>query len=101
MKLGDTLTITQVYHRHTRYARRIPRQHYDTRLKVWEAWDIKPRQAIFLGWRTLCNGSSEWEDEAGYVFDPDKDGHFRAALVCFSTRENPVYVPAEGLEATP
>lgn len=90
MKLGDEITVTQVYHRRTKYERR---QHYDTRMKVWEAQPIKPRQAIFLGLRTLCNGSSEWEDEVGYVFDPDKGGHFKAMLVCFSTKENPVYVP--------
>jgi hypothetical protein len=102
-KLGDAVTVTRVYQRRTKYEHRIPRQHYDTRMKVWEAWDIKPRRAIFLGLRTLCNGASEWEDEVGYVFDPDKEGYFKAALVCFSTRENPVYAPVDSIhdEAQP
>lgn len=97
MKLGDMLTITQVYQRRTRYERCLSRQQHSTRMRVWEAADIKPRQAIFLGLRTLCNGSSEWENEVGYVFDPDKDGYIKAALVCFSTKENPVYVPVEAM----
>lgn len=97
MELGSTITITKVYRRRTRYERRIPRQHYDTRMKVWEAWEIKPRAAIFLGWRTLRNGASEWEDEVGFVFDADS--YFKVALVCFSTRENPVYVPVESVVA--
>lgn len=92
MKLGDNLTITQVYRRRER---RRPGRYQDQVVKVWELWPITPRQAIFLGWRTLCNGTREWEDEVGAIFTPDKDGYFKAALVCFSTRENPVYVPAE------
>jgi hypothetical protein len=39
----------------------------------------------------------DWEDEVGAIFIPDKDGHFKAALVCFSTRENPVYVPVDAI----
>jgi hypothetical protein len=92
MKLGDDLTITQVYRRRTRYDRS-KHGNYDLRMKVWEACEIKPRQAIFLGYRTLRNGSSQWEDEVGYVFD--QEDHFVAMLVCFSTRENPVYVPKQ------
>ena len=93
MKLGDILTVTQVYKRRTRYQQNGKRP--DTTLKVWEAWPIKERQAIYLGLRTLCNGVREWEDEVGGIFIPDKDGHFQAMLVCFSTRENPVYVPVQ------
>lgn len=91
MKLGDTITITQVYKRRTHYRQNDRRP--DTTLKVWETWPIKERQAIFLGWRTLVDGVREWEDEVGGIFIPER--HFRAALVCFSTRENPVYVPIE------
>ena len=94
MKLGDEVTITRVYHRRTRYERS-NHGNYTLRMKVWEAQDITPRQAIFLGYRTLCNGAAEWEDEAGYVFEPSAGGHVRAMLVCLSTKENPVYVPME------
>ena len=96
MKLGDALTITQVYKRRDR-SRWNDRTHHAQTLKVWEPWSIKPRQAIFLGWRTLSNGVRHWEDEVGGVFTPDKDGYIKAALVCFSTTENPVYVPVDAL----
>lgn len=90
MNLGDALTITQVYRRCTRYEQS-ERFRRNLRMRVWEVRDIKPRNAIFLGYRTLRNGSSEWEDEAGYIFEPE--AHFRAMLVCFSPHENPVYTP--------
>lgn len=98
MNFGDTITVTQVYHRRTRY-RHNSRTMYDDTLKVWEPWTIKPRPAIYLGLRTLSNGVREWEDEVGAIFHPET--HIKAALVCFSTRENPVYVPIESLEARP
>lgn len=96
MKFGDNVTVTQVYRRReqTRWNERY--SWYDT-LKVWELSAIKPRAAIFLGWRTLSNGVREWEPDVGAVYTPDKDGYIKAALVCFSSRENPVYVPVDGI----
>lgn len=96
--LGDTLTITQVYRRRTRSVSNERGSGYHTR-KEWYIWPIKERQAIFLGWRTLSNGVREWEDEVGAIYQPDKDGYIKAALVCFSTRENPVYVPIGSIAA--
>lgn len=95
MKLGDTVTITQVYRRRQRS--RVIRNNSQT-TKIWEAWPIKPRTAIYLGLRTLSNGVREWEDEVGAIYIPDTDGYIKAALVCFSTKENPVYVPVETLQ---
>jgi len=90
MKLGDIVTVTAVYHRRQQ-------SHDDGRYtytrKFWDVWNIAPRTAVFLGWRTLSNGRREWEPEVGAVFIPEKDGYIKSALVCFSTKENPVYVP--------
>jgi hypothetical protein len=98
MNLGDTLIITQVYKRRERSVPVDGKGHvYHVTRKEWIIWPIKPRGAIFLGWRTLSNGVREWEDEVGAIFIPDKDGYLKAAMVCFSTRENPVYVPVESL----
>lgn len=96
MKLGDTFTVTQVYRRRGRSVPMIGKGHtYHVTRKEWFIWPIKPRDAIFLGWRTLSNGVREWENEVGAIYTPDKDGYIKAALVCFSPHENPVYVPAE------
>lgn len=100
MEFGDTITVTRVYERRTRY-RTNERFHSDDRVKVWELIEVKPRAAIFLGERTLRNGITSWEDEVGMIFTPDKDGHFRAALVCFSPHENPVYAPLDQCQEEP
>jgi hypothetical protein len=62
-------------------------------VKEWIYWPIKPRKGIFLGSRTLWNGTRSWEGEVGNIFEPEE--HIKAALVCLSTWENPVYVPWE------
>lgn len=64
-----------------------------TILKFWET-KLFPnnkgrRKGIFLGVRYLQNGLREFDD--GYIFIPES--YIKAALVCFSKRENPVYVP--------
>jgi hypothetical protein len=93
MKLGDVVTITRVYRRreHSRWNEKA--RCHET-VKAWEPWQVKERRAIFLGWRTLSNGIREWEPEAGAIFTPES--YIKAALVCFSTKENPVYVPVDG-----
>jgi hypothetical protein len=90
MKLGDPITVNQIYKRCTRSR---PSKHgaWSVTVKIWEAMPIKPREAIYLGKRTLWNGTRTWEDEVGNIFEPED--HFTAMLVCFSTHENPVYVP--------
>lgn len=92
MQLGDKVIVTQVYHRYTRSRPSIYGS-WNVTLKVWEVMPIKPRIAIYLGKRTIWNGTHTWDDEVGNVFEPEE--HITAALVCFSTRENPVYVPID------
>lgn len=95
MKLGDDLTVDRVYRRCTRY-RTSEHGSWNVTLKVWEATSIEPRVGIYLGQRTLWNGTRTWEDEVGNVFEPEE--HIKALLVCFSTHENPVYVPIDVIE---
>ena len=61
--------------------------------KIWEKWPYSTGHGLFLGVRTLSNGTREfWEDE-GYTFIPKE--YFRVALICPSTTKNPVYVPLD------
>ena len=92
MKLGDAITTSHVYVRYTR-SRPSKNGAWSVTVKVWEAVPIKPRTGIYLGKRTLWNGTRTWEDEVGNVFEPEE--HIQALLVCFSTNENPVYIPTE------
>jgi hypothetical protein len=65
--------------------------------KYWEPTPITPRKGILIGYRNLSNGVRDWESEVGYIYTPKK--YLRAAVVVFSDRENPVYVPVSAMEA--
>lgn len=67
------------------------------RWKVWTAIPMKATGGIFLGWRTLREGTRHYEgEEVGWVFTP-KGEPITAALVSLSPLLNPVYVPADEL----
>ena len=63
--------------------------------KYWKAKEIN-RAGIYLGKRKLANGIVE-ADSYGLYFQATE--HVDAALVCFSEREKPVYVPLEAMKA--
>lgn len=86
MKLGEAVTCHAVLERHT-----IERGRRDE--KRWEPKAIEPRDGVLIGWRTLSNGTRAWHEEEGYCYTATE--HFGAALVVFSLRENPVYVPID------
>lgn len=89
MNLGDMVTCTAILRRRQRALRGWSAE------KFWESCTIEPRQAVFLGLRTLSNGRRDVEDEVGYVYEPRE--YFQVALVVFSARENPVYAPLAAL----
>jgi len=62
--------------------------------KYWKIHDLENnRKGIFLGYRTLSNGISIYSYDEGVSFEPRE--YFKAALVCLSERENPIYVALE------
>lgn len=54
--------------------------------------DHKLHTGIFLGYRTLNNGIQNSEGK----YTPQK--YIKVALVCFSPKQNPIYVPAYQVE---
>ena len=67
--------------------------------KEWRVRDIKPRDALYIGYRTLSDGVSHYggfHEDDGFYYAPSR--HFTAALVVFSERERPVLVPLTALE---
>lgn len=62
--------------------------------KHWQRTD-NVGDGIFLGQRTLADGRSYYEEDYGYIFEPDS--HFRAALVCPGPNLNPIYVPLDAI----
>jgi hypothetical protein len=56
-----------------------------------------PREGVIVGVRTLANGDVEYGGwDATTTFHPTE--HFKAYLVAFDMRKNPVYVLPEDLE---
>ena len=69
-------------------------------LHNWKVWEQEPydcRGAIFLGIRTLKNGTREFDNEYGWSFNPKE--YFKAALICPTDKINPVFVPLDCIEA--
>lgn len=92
---GSFVTVTE---RYKRAARRVevnkPYQGYEN----WKKWERMPYSAkcLFLGVRTLKNGTRSFDSEYGWEFSARE--HFQAALVCPGEKENPVYVPMDAIE---
>lgn len=63
---------------------------------VWESEDIAPIYGLFLGYRTIYSTRIEYlgRDE-GYSYS--RLTTMRCLLVCPSARENPIYVPLDGV----
>lgn len=67
--------------------------------KLWMRTPIAPREAIYIGKRTLSDGKRETEDVGEgviYIYWPER--YFSAALVVFNERERPALVPWDALE---
>ena len=69
-----------------------------TSWKIWETEPYNGSYGIFLGYRTLKNGTRWFDSEAGWIFTPKE--HFKAALICPSKNRNPVFVPVDCMERT-
>lgn len=91
MKLGDKVTVATVL-----YRREKPNLTGYGCLKYWDRRTIKAREGIYIGKRTLSNGSRVWHgSEEGFEYNPQE--YLQAALVVFSERERPVLVPMDAL----
>ena len=87
MKYGQRVKVKFKYMR-----REVYQKDYYGDKKEWKRVKFE-RTCIFLGYRTLSNGTRHYDSYAGYDYTPTK--HFKAALVSPSERENPVYVPLD------
>lgn len=93
MNLGEKVIVSAVLVRRTRTLRGYAAE------KTWQPRPMEPREGLYIGYRTLADGVRDAEDEVGYTFEPKR--HFRAALVVFSDRTNPVLVPLDQIERAP
>lgn len=83
MKHGDSITITN---RLRRRSGKVKNSHKD--YKFWHVDQIKPIQGIFLGHRTISEGTREFNEE--YIeYLPQK--YIKVSLVSINAKENPFY----------
>jgi hypothetical protein len=89
MTLGDRVEVTSIYEREQSGT-------YYWVDKEWKEYVIKPRVGIYIGWRILQDGTRGYDPEEGYNWEAKK--HFKAAVVVFNERQNPIYVPIGALK---
>lgn len=69
---------------------------YDSKInKFWKYIHMQPTNGIFLGWRTLSNGYVVRYYDEGPDYDPKE--YIKVALVAYSPKRKPIYVPLEGV----
>lgn len=75
----------------------LPNKRQQSGYKYWFTEEMKsPRKGIFLGYRHLRDGYIRKSFDEGDEFVMDKQ--HKAALVCLSERENPIYVPLDHIK---
>lgn len=94
MKVGDKIKVQSRLRRCQGYRPYGKNKPYNRRYKSWQIVEMLPCEVLFLGYRTLGNGWTDWESECGYIYEHDE--HVKAALVIWlDGRSNPFYVQAE------
>ena len=93
---GDRVNCT---HRFVRKERRVENKngYGSTSWKIWGKKSYSVSSGIFLGYRTLKDGTRNFKYDAGWIFTPKK--YFKAALICPTDKINPVFVPLDCIEA--
>lgn len=93
--LGQRVTFTEVLRRmQTPFNGGIRR-------KFWHTFLVPETIGVVVGTRTLSNGESWFEDEAGYVYRPDENaGRVSAVMIATHLRRKPVFAPLEAVKAT-
>lgn len=90
ISLGQQITIDSVLKRKTKYS---TQDEYgrSKRLKVWENIPLKQNKtAIVIGIRNLSNGNTDYDSDAGYMYNPTE--YFKALLVVSNLNNAPYLV---------
>jgi len=87
MMIGQKVIVTGKLTRYTTY--KGPHE----RWKEWKDKSITETKALFLGWRTISNGRTDWDSDSGYNYCP-KEYQKAALVICLDGKTNPFYAPA-------
>ena len=86
--LGDKYKASKKLVRRTKYIKGIV---FNQRYKYWDVQKIN-QEVLIIGIRTLSNGTTTWDDEAGNLYEPTD--YFQALLVVSDLHKKPFYILA-------
>lgn len=86
--LGDKYKASKKLVRRTKYIKGIV---FNQRYKYWDVQKIN-QEVLIIGIRTLSNGTTMWDDEAGNLYEPTD--YFQALLVVSDLHKKPFYILA-------
>lgn len=90
VKVGEKITVNSKLRRVEVY-RKNPNGHGNESWKIWIDKIINPIEVLYLGDRTLVNGTRYWESEVGYIFTP-KEYLKTMLVIALDGKTNPFYV---------
>lgn len=93
LKLGQAVVVSQRYVR--REENEFVPQGRTRRKKVWKAENRRSESCVFLGYRTLKNGWTDWDSDCGWCFRSTET--IKVALVCPPGNKNPFYTPLDAI----
>lgn len=97
-KLGDKIIFNKFFERKTT-RKPIGETSFIGRFKQWDIEHLKsPKEGLVIGYRTLSNGYTDFEDGVGTIFEQTES--FKAMLVVFSMFKKPILVPIENFNST-
>jgi hypothetical protein len=88
IKLGDSVTFSIVLVRKEQYVQKDV--YRKTRRKVWANKHVPETTGIIVGKRTLSNGNTSYDSDAGWMYAADE--YFPAYLVAFDLKKSPVLI---------
>lgn len=88
IKLGQPISFSIVFVRREEWKKG---EYLTTRRKVWGHKQVSETTGIIIGKRTLSNGNTHHDSEAGWMYAADE--YFPAYIVAFDLKRSPVLVP--------
>lgn len=82
MQLGDSVVFSAVLRRKSRVEHR-----------QWMPMECNDTAGILIGYRTLSNGTTEWDREEGTIYHPTE--YINVALIAYSLYRAPIYAPLD------
>lgn len=76
----------------------LKREYKSGGVRIWSRVNLpEPIEGVWTGWRTLCDGTTDYNYGEGNSWIPFPDGFFRAECVVFNARMNFRFAPSDAI----